>query len=92
MWLKFIDLTPIQQVTAQQQLKNHTETISSLKLVTRREFLIVDGKVKGSRILYTKKDNEFFNSLGIGSDPDVRSKTDLKDWKSTPTPFSISKD
>ncbi len=90
MWLKFIDLTPVQQVVAQRQLKNHSETIPSLKLVTKREFLIVDGKVKGSRIFYTDKDKKLFESLGIGK-TDVRSKTDLKDWKSTPTPFSITK-
>ena len=89
MWAKFSDLTDEQKEIALFQLEKSTETILSLKKPENRDFLLIDGKVKGSRIHHSKKVKKLYEII-VGPNP--RSKTDLQDWKSTPTPFGLSRD
>jgi hypothetical protein len=89
MWEVFTDLTPAQQIAAQLQLDKINEPIAKLRRPENRDFLIVDGAVKGSRVRFTDKAGKVVKSLCGDT---VRSKTDLLDWKSTPTPFTMTHD
>lgn len=89
MWVKFENLSPAQSVVAQEQLAASVE-MPSLKKTHLREFKIVDGHVVGSRLAYTAEDRREMEK--IFGPRNVRSKTDLCDWKSTPTPFTVSQD
>ncbi len=50
MWCKFTELNPTQQIVAQLQLDKNVDT-PPLKKLNLREFLVVDNKVKGSRLI-----------------------------------------
>lgn len=86
-WLRFDDLSADQAIAALEHLANHVENIAKLRRPESREFLVVDGSLVGSRIIITPKDREFVAKL---TGENIRSKTDLKDWKSTPTPFHMN--
>ncbi len=86
-WLKFEQLDPAQSVVALQQLAVHVDE-PFLKKPQQREFLVVDGAVKGSRLIYTDKDRKLFDVLGIGQ-RDVKSKGDLQGWTGGPERWSL---
>lgn len=85
-WLRFADLSPAQAIVAQQQLDAHVDP-PFLKRTKLREFWIVDGDVKGSRLIRTERDNRIMNTL-LGP-RDVASKGSLHGWTGGPEKWSL---
>lgn len=93
-WIRFKDLTPVQSIVGQELLLVHPAYADAQlrRKFHRWEFLVTDGRVRGARLFQSPRHKDFLDSLLSQGRYDVRSTTDLKDWKSTPTPFSVSHD
>ena len=87
MWLTFDKLTPAQAVVAQEQLVRHVDP-PSLRRTSLREFWVVDGVVKGSRLIRTKRDQELLDAL-CGERLVDTSKTSLRGWTGGPRRWSL---
>lgn len=86
-WLKFDQLTPAQAVIAQQQLAK-IDNVPELKRPKHRDFLVVDGAVKGSRLTpFTKAEAE-----KILGPREIPSKTSLHGWTGGPEKWHLNQD
>lgn len=87
MWLQFNQLSSAQAIVAQEQLDKNCAP-SFLKKTKLREFWVVDGIVKGSRLIRNKNLDQFLDAQ-FGFNIKL-SKTSLHGWTGGPRRWSLN--